>query len=188
MLVQHHREKLINAIIFFSRRTQHCYKTKLIKLLYFLDFEHYKEVGRSVTGLKYYAWKMGPVPTELFEELDDPAEDMRSNLKVTQETYRHSSGEERCQVSIKPISEFDQSLFSKREMRLMERLVERYHSQLSDDMITATHELGLPWHRVYNEQKRRQEEIPYSYILSEEDRELVEGLATERREVIENYA
>ncbi|WP_217994559.1 Panacea domain-containing protein [Rodentibacter caecimuris] len=38
-------------------------------MLYFLDFEHYKQVGRSVTGLDYSAWKMGPVPVDLHEEI-----------------------------------------------------------------------------------------------------------------------
>ncbi|EQD73859.1 hypothetical protein B1A_04740, partial [mine drainage metagenome] len=62
MLISHEREKLINAIIFFAIHTRFLGKTKLFKLLYFLDFEHHKETGRSVTGMDYFAWKMGPVP------------------------------------------------------------------------------------------------------------------------------
>jgi hypothetical protein len=27
-----------------------------------VDFTHFRETGRSVTGLDYQAWKMGPVP------------------------------------------------------------------------------------------------------------------------------
>ena len=70
MIVTHHREKLINAIIYFATHTKYCGKTKLLKLLYFLDFSHFKRTGKSVTGLDYFAWGMGPVPKELFKEFD----------------------------------------------------------------------------------------------------------------------
>ena len=53
--IDHSREKLINAILYFVKNTQNCGKLKTLKLLYFLDFIHYKEIGRSVTGLEYYA-------------------------------------------------------------------------------------------------------------------------------------
>ena len=59
MLIDHHREKLINAIIFFLQNTKYCGKTKLFKLLYLLDFMHFRATGRSVTGMKYYAWGHG---------------------------------------------------------------------------------------------------------------------------------
>lgn len=51
MFVSSTREKLINAIVFFAANTRHCGKVKLFKLLYLLDFAHFRETGRSVTGL-----------------------------------------------------------------------------------------------------------------------------------------
>ena len=76
MFVTHKREKLINAIIYFVRNTKHCHKLKLFKLLSFLDFEHYRQTGRSVTGLHYDAWPKGPVPSHLDEELEKPGSDL----------------------------------------------------------------------------------------------------------------
>ncbi len=70
MINTHHREKQINAVIYFARNTKICGKTKLMKLLYFLDFKHFKQTGKSVTGLNYFAWRMGPVPRELFDEIN----------------------------------------------------------------------------------------------------------------------
>ena len=72
MLLSHEREKLINAIIYFAKYTQYLGKIKLFKLLYLLDFEHFRMTGRSVTGLGYHAWKYGPVPIALDQEWDDP--------------------------------------------------------------------------------------------------------------------
>lgn len=62
------REKLINVAIYFATNTRSCGKIKLIKLLYLLDFEHYRQTGASVTGLEYHAMKMGPVPMDLYQE------------------------------------------------------------------------------------------------------------------------
>jgi uncharacterized phage-associated protein len=72
MLVEHSREKLINSIIYFLKNTKNCGKTKLFKLLYYLDFMHFRETGRSVTGLDYYAWDFGPVPKKLYDEINNP--------------------------------------------------------------------------------------------------------------------
>lgn len=91
MLITHEREKMIQAIIYFAQNTHYCGKTKLFKLLYFLDFEHYKITGRSVTGLKYSAWKMGSVPTALYEELDLPDPDFASAIKTSQTPTPYSN-------------------------------------------------------------------------------------------------
>ncbi len=56
MLIEHDRAKLLNSIIYFLSNTKSCGKTKLFKLLYYLDFMHFRETGRSVTNLDYYAW------------------------------------------------------------------------------------------------------------------------------------
>ena len=64
MIITHRKEKLFNAIVYFVKNTKYCNKTKLMKLLYYLDFWHFKETGASVTGLDYYAWDFGPYPVE----------------------------------------------------------------------------------------------------------------------------
>jgi uncharacterized phage-associated protein len=66
-----YKQKVINSILYFSKNVKHPSKVKIFKLLYFLDFTHFKETGRSVTNYKYYAWDFGPVPVELFNELKD---------------------------------------------------------------------------------------------------------------------
>jgi len=70
MLVSQARQKLIHAVVFFASNTKYCGKVKLFKLLYLLDFGHFRQTGRSVTGLDYLAWKFGPVPLALAQEWD----------------------------------------------------------------------------------------------------------------------
>ena len=55
MLVNHNREKLINTAIYFADQTRHCGKIKLIKLLYLLDFEHYRQ-----TAIRHRPWNTAP--------------------------------------------------------------------------------------------------------------------------------
>jgi uncharacterized phage-associated protein len=85
LLITHEREKLINAIIFFANNTKHLGKIKLFKLLYLLDFEHFRQTGRSVTGLDYRAWKFGPVPIDLYQEWDEPEQDLADAISIQPE-------------------------------------------------------------------------------------------------------
>ncbi len=52
--------KLFQAIIFFCDGG--IVKTKLNKLLFYLDFKHYKEYALSITGARYVHLTYGPVP------------------------------------------------------------------------------------------------------------------------------
>jgi uncharacterized phage-associated protein len=71
MLVSRSRDKLINAILYFAERTRGLGKIKLFKLLYLLDFEHFRQTGSPVTGMEYRAWKMSPAPAALVQIWDD---------------------------------------------------------------------------------------------------------------------
>lgn len=47
--------RLLQAVVFFASRTQHCGKIKLFKLLYVLDFEHFRQTGKT-SVLTWPAW------------------------------------------------------------------------------------------------------------------------------------
>lgn len=183
MLLTHEREKMINSIIYFAKNTNNCGKTKLFKLLYFLDFEHYKEMGRSVTGLQYNAWKMGPVPVELENEIECPDRDVAESIEF--KSIKTSKGYP--MLLSKPKKEFDPSHFSKRELKLLEKLAKQYKTQNADDMIEATHLENLPWHRVFHEENRKYETIPYEYAFRKSEIELMSCVVSENKEIIKNY-
>lgn len=183
MLINHDREKLIQTIIYFAKNTQYCGKIKLFKLLYFLDFEHYKITGRSVTGLTYSAWKMGPVPTALYEEIDSPEPDFAIAISLS-EKPTHG----RPMLSFKPNSEFLDVLFSKRELNLLKKLAHEYHETKSDDMIEATHLENMPWDKVYNKQGNKQAVIPYEYALQINERDDMLKVIQERKDMIEAFS
>ena len=56
-------EKIVEAIKYFCFKDR-TYKTKLMKLLFYGDFKHYKEYGSSITGFQYAHLPFGPVPDQ----------------------------------------------------------------------------------------------------------------------------
>jgi len=144
MIVTHHREKLINAIIYFAGKTKYCGKTKLLKLLYFLDFSHFKQTGKSVTGLEYYAWKMGPVPKNLFDELSGS---MKADMKATIHELPDGEGFQQ----IRPKKKFDSQYFSNKELKLLENFSFMFQDAKADTMVESTHLKNEPWDRTLKE-------------------------------------
>lgn len=183
MLTDHTRNKLINAIIYFAKNTNYLGKTKLFKLLYFLDFEHFMETGRSVTGMDYYAWKMGPVPIELDNEMECPDPDIADmiNFKLVKTKFNNPM------LLTEAKSDFDSSHFSKRELRLLKKLSEQYKNKKSDEMIEATHLENLPWHQVYYVENKKFEKIPYEYALRKQEKELMNHIISQNQEITNNY-
>jgi len=183
MLIEHEREKLINVIIYFSKNTRQLGKIKLYKLLYLLDFDHYRDVGRSVTGLEYFAWPKGPVPVDLHNEVDSPKPDMAEKVCLSSYEWQGGMG-----LEIIPKADFDPSHFTKRELRLLEQLAVEFKDTLSKDMIERTHLENEPWHKVFNVQGRRQKAIPYNLAVRSQEEDAMRGVFEERAEIRDNFA
>lgn len=169
MIKTREREKLINAIVFFAKNTLHCGKIKLFKLLYLLDFEHFKETGRSVTGMDYRAWEMGPVPHELWREWPalrngSAAADISGAVDIVCE----STGDFELQKVV-PISDFNADHFSRRELRLMEGLADRFRTERTKPLINFTHQLLGPWQIIWQDGQGNNDSIPYSLAVQDDD-------------------
>jgi uncharacterized phage-associated protein len=160
ILINHNREKLLNALIYFSKNTRVCGKTKLFKLLYFLDFIHFRETGKSVTGLDYYAWDKGPVPQDLFHELKQPNKDLQEAVTLLEKSA--DEDDKLCRVIAK--KPFDPSFFSRREMKIMKNLSFIFKEALAKDMVEITHLTGAPWDKTIKE-KGPGKQIDYSLAV-----------------------
>ena len=184
MLVTHEREKLINAILYFAHHTKHLGKIKLFKLLYLLDFEHFRQTGRSVTGLDYRAWKYGPVPVEVMQEWDAPEPDLEAAISIqSEQVYDY------VRETLIPQVPFDDSHFTKRELRIMEGLADRYRDTYSPTMIDVTHEENGAWAKVWQDGRGMDQEIPYALGLDPDSpaRAAILEIAGEQASVRETY-
>lgn len=160
------RNKLINAIVFFASKTQCCGKIKLFKLLYLLDFEHFSQTGKSVTGFEYQAWKFGPVPADLMEEWEELGTDMAQAVRIQPEKiYDH----ERLTVRVNEGVVFDDSYFTPRELRIMQHISDKYNETLSGKLIDITHEQNGAWDKVWQQGMGDRNPIPYALALDNAD-------------------
>ncbi len=55
-------DKVVEVINYLALNVRELHKVKLMKMLWFADFFHYKKEKRSITGLVYSALPMGAVP------------------------------------------------------------------------------------------------------------------------------
>ena len=145
MLIGRDRQKLIQACVYFATHTQGCGKVKLFKLLYLLDFAHFRETGRSVTGLDYLAWRLGPVPIELAQEWDELEPDLAAAIEIVlEQVFDH------VRERVVPRVGFDDSHFTRRELSLLRQLAEQYATDLSQPMVNVTHADRSPWATIWD--------------------------------------
>lgn len=164
MLISREREKLINAILFFASNTNFCGKVKLFKLLYLFDFDHFRESGRPALGLDYRAWKLGPVPLEVMQEWDQPETDFAAAVDIVPEQVIDYVRET---VVAKHV--FDDSAFTKRELRIMHDLSDRFRDEKTRPLIDFTHAQRGPWDKIWDSGRGFNERIPYSLAVADTD-------------------
>jgi uncharacterized phage-associated protein len=151
------------VIAYFATSTRQCGKVKLFKLLYLLDFTHFRETGRSVTGLNYHAWKMDPVPLVLLQEREELGPDMSLAIDITAERLSTSN-----KLAV-PKTSFDDSLFTRRELRLMPDLSKQFLDELTKPLIGFTHQHRGPRDKIWDGGKGNNERIPYALAVPDSD-------------------
>lgn len=185
MLKTYERDKLINAIIFFAQNTEHCGKTKLFKLLFLLDLEHYNQTGRTITGQDYYAWPLGPVPEELNKEIEldeAPIPSIWDAIVIKPEpVYIHTL------LKIVPTREFEPGYFSRRELSILDNIAKAHRHKTAQQMIELTHEHNGPWHKVYLEGAGLKKNIPLDSSLEGENADFIRGKAEEYSNLVDHF-
>jgi uncharacterized phage-associated protein len=165
MFVDHSRDKLINAILYFVENTDRCHTLKLFKLLNFLDFEHFRQTGRSVTGLQYKAWPNGPAPSELWHELTTvPRADLASAVSIY--PVRDDVTDEVLRRAMKPKKKFNPGNFTRRELEIMEKLAFIFKEADASDMTGISHARDMPWGKVYRGGAGEWKQIPYELTFT----------------------
>lgn len=161
MIISHDREKLVNSIIYFAQNTKFCGRTKLMKLLYFLDFKHFSQTGKSVTGQEYYAWSFGPVPSEVWREFENG---MKPDLKpVISEKHRalREGDIEGDSYQYVAKQKFCADFFSNREVNLLKLTAEIFCEATTKMMVDATHLIDTPWNKIWKSGQGKGKHIDY---------------------------
>ncbi len=142
-----YRNKLLNAVVFFAKNTKRSNLTKILKLLYFLDFTHFKQTGYPSIGLEYYAWEKGPVPKKFWLEVKDGEvpSDFSGKFAIIIKENQEDPLSTYKELLFKAIDKPDLMVFTPREIQILEYLADVYRDTPAYLMTEVTHLRKQPW-------------------------------------------
>jgi uncharacterized phage-associated protein len=145
MTASFQRYKLLEAIVYFATNVKHVGAIKLFKLLYYLDMLLFRETGRSVTGLTYHALSYGPVPTELYNELNHPAADLARSIDVRTRLVGHDETVAPSSKLIRPLLKPSLAHMTRREQRILAEVTEIFRDVSAAQISDLSHARNGPW-------------------------------------------
>ena len=134
------QKKYKNAVLFFAKKIQNgtLGKLKMMKLLYFLDFDFFEKNGRSITDDEYLRFENGPVPRmgeKLFKEMNG------KEIKITKRKIGEGYND---QMHIEALTDFDLNVFEKEELLMLEEIASKWEKFTGTEMKKASPG-GAPW-------------------------------------------
>ena len=140
-------ERITEMVIFFSAKLQP-WKTKLNKLLFYADFLNYKKTGFSMSGARYRAINMGPVPNNFNSTFEYMANKGEIDVWITE----FPNGAEGEQFRPNKNRNFRQELFSELELSVLGEVVTVFKDTSTSDIIEISHK-EKAW--IENEKERK---------------------------------
>jgi len=137
-------EKFKNAVLFFATRVGNLGITKLNKLLYFSDFEHFKRYGRPILGDRYVRMEQGPVPSISYATFNANFRDKQDDSLRDAFDVRAESVFNYSRKTIFGKREPDLDVFSSSELEVMRIVAERWCSATARAVSDQSH-LEKPW-------------------------------------------
>ena len=136
----------------------------MLKLLYFLDFTHFKQTGYPSIGLEYYAWGKGPVPKEFWIEVKDGIipDDFEGKFAIFIRENQEDPISSYKELLFKAIAKPDLTVFSPREIKILEYLADVYRDTPAYLMAEVTHLRNEPWDTT---KKTKGLNNPIDYLL-----------------------
>jgi uncharacterized phage-associated protein len=156
-----YRRKLLNTVLFFAKKTKYLNLTKLLKLLYFFDFTHFKQTGYPAIGLDYFAFDWGPVPKEFWAEIKDGVvpEDFGGKIALI---VKQNEFDEKKGIEIKAIKDPELDIFTPREIEILRYLADVFKDARGKDISEVSHLPEQPWDIT---RKKSGKNSPIDYLL-----------------------
>jgi len=152
-------EKFTEMVVFFSEQIEP-FKTKMNKLLFYADFLMFKQSCFSISGVRYRAIDMGPVPNNfqsIFEYLSNN-NDVEIHYKQFPQGY---TGE---QFKARKERPFNSELFTEIEMAVLNKVASVFKDSTTNDIIETSH-LEEAWKE--NEQEKNVISYKYAFDLTQ---------------------
>lgn len=147
-------EKFTEMVVFFSNKLSP-FKTKMNKLLFYADFLMFKQSCFSISGVRYKAINMGPVPNNfqsIFEYLAN-----NDDIDICTTVFPNGYGE---QFQARGDREFNAGLFSESELQTLEKVASVFKETSTREIIELSH-LEEAW----KQNAETKSEISYQYAF-----------------------
>lgn len=166
------RKKILEAIVYFSKKLKYPSLVMMYKVLAELDYRHLQETGNSVTNLEYFAWDKGPVPKDFDREISDREckeiilpKDFSTSLRIDKQDWVDEKGNNRYAFYFKEKRKANLDLFSPRQQKILNDIADIYKNTSPTDASNASHERDKPWYKVYVIQNKKGEYIDFFEFL-----------------------
>lgn len=167
------RNKIIEAIVYFSKALKYPSKMMIYKVLAELDYRHFLETGLPVTNLEYFAWKWGPVPKDFDKEISDRKQDIicipkdftNSIYVDTREWVNKKTGEDCKMFLFKSKRKPNLEIFSPRQKKILDQVAAIYKDATPTQASQASHEKDKPWQKTIALKGREGDLIDFFEIL-----------------------
>jgi putative zinc finger/helix-turn-helix YgiT family protein len=126
--------RFTEMIIFFAEKLKP-YKTKLNKLLFYADFIMYEKSGFSMSGMKYRAIIMGPVPENYDSIYDHLARNDEFDIIPT--LFQDGGVGDKFKPNAK--HKFNPDLFSAVELSVLEDVAKKFRNTSTNEIIDISH-------------------------------------------------
>ncbi len=152
-------DKLTEMVVYFSDKLSP-FKTKMNKLLFYSDFLMFKQSCFSISGVRYKAIDMGPVPNNfqsIFEYLANKGE-------IDIYTTEFPNGYTGELFKSRKDRKFNAELFTDNELNTLEKVASVFKETSTNDIIKLSH-LEEAWKR--NEKDRSIISYKYAFELNQ---------------------
>jgi uncharacterized phage-associated protein len=133
-------QKMQQVILFFLERINnvHLGRVKLMKLLYYVDFDHFEKYDRPITAARYRKLPHGPVP----DKVDKVIKKMETGEMVKAVNVQNTRFAKHRLIPVN--GKFDASLFTGDEISVLESVASRWADATAAEIEAATH-VEAPW-------------------------------------------
>lgn len=147
--------KFKEMVVYFTAQLQP-WKTQLNKLLFYSDFLNYKRTGFSISGMRYRAITMGPVPNNFNSIFEHIA--INDDVDVLSTEFENGGIGEQFKPHGK--RKFDTSLFDEHELKAMKDVVVNFKNKSTKDLIEISHK-----EKAWKENEKERKLISYRYAF-----------------------
>jgi putative zinc finger/helix-turn-helix YgiT family protein len=127
-------EKFAEMVVFFSEKLEP-YKTKMNKLLFYADFLMFKNSCFSISGLRYIAIDMGPVPNNFQSIFEFLANNDTIDIFNTQFSQGYIGEQFKARID-RP---FNANLLTVTEIGILNKVAERFKLSSTNEIIAFSH-------------------------------------------------